>query len=151
MLILWLASFALLASEIIWFFSLWTTGSESIPTVDPYYDDFTPAADPYGYDDDGYDPYDSYNSYAAALKKAALVTKYPRALGLSGRSLVRLKIRDDRYGDGGFDDIFEDGGSSGSSSGSGSGSSGELEDAIVQSLVAPICVIAAAALGGIEL
>lgn len=98
---LWLASFALLASEIIWFFTLWTSSSESIPTVDPYYDDFTP--------EDSYDSYD-YGVLAAAFaggKKA-----------LNGRSAI-----------------------------SGRG----YEDEVVATLVAPICVIAAAALGGIEL
>lgn len=121
-LVLWLASFALLASEIIWFFTLWTSSSESIPTVDPYYDDFTP---------DEEDSHDSYYSYGilAALKGGVVGNK---ARSSSGGD-------DGRYGDTELDDIYDDGGG------------GYDESAVVATLVAPICVIAAAALGGIEL
>ncbi|EAA35732.1 hypothetical protein GE21DRAFT_1145 [Neurospora crassa] len=105
-LVLWLASFALLASEIIWFFTLWTSSSESIPTVDPYYDDFTP-------DEDSYDPY-TYG-ILAALKGA---------VGNKARASGGVDVK---YGDGGYD-----------------------ESAVVATLIAPTCVIAAAALGGIE-
>ena len=106
-LVLWLASFALLASEIIWFFTLWKSSSESIPTVDPYYDDFTP-------DEDSYDPY-TYG-ILAALKGA---------VGNKARASGGVDVK---YGDGGYD-----------------------ESAVVATLIAPTCVIAAAALGGIEL
>ncbi|EGZ77536.1 hypothetical protein NEUTE2DRAFT_124134 [Neurospora tetrasperma FGSC 2509] len=114
-LVLWLASFALLASEIIWFFTLWTSSSESIPTVDPYYDDFIP-------DEDSYDPY-TYGILAAL--KGAVGNKARSSGGDDGR-----------YGDSGLNDIYDDGGYD--------------KSAVVATLIAPICVIAAAALGGIE-
>ncbi|EGO52709.1 hypothetical protein NEUTE1DRAFT_114638 [Neurospora tetrasperma FGSC 2508] len=117
-LVLWLAAFALLASEIIWFFTLWTSSSESIPTVDPYYDDFTP-------DEDSYDFY-TYG-ILAALKGGAVGSKARSSGGDD----------DGRYGDSGLDYIYDNDG-------------GYDESAVVATLVAPICVIAAAALGGIE-
>ncbi|KAJ4385156.1 hypothetical protein N0V85_008184 [Neurospora sp. IMI 360204] len=130
-LVLWLASFALLASKIIWFFTLWTSSSESIPTVDPYYDDFTP--------EDSYDSYD-YGILAKAFEGA--VGKKASSSSSSGSGDYG------RYGNGGFDDIYDVGGGSSSSSSSSGG--GYDESAVVATLVAPICVIAAAALGGIE-
>ncbi|KAK3496720.1 uncharacterized protein B0T23DRAFT_63133 [Neurospora hispaniola] len=104
-LVLWLASFALLASEIIWFFTLWT-----------YYGDFTPDED----------SYDSYTYGILAALKGAVGSKARSGAGDDGR-----------YGDSGLDDIYDNGGYD--------------ESAAVATLVAPICVIAAAAaLGGIE-
>lgn len=108
-LVLWLASFALLASEIIWFFTLWTSSSKSIPTFIP--------------DEDSYDLY-TYGILAAL--KGAVGNKARSSGGDDGR-----------YGDSGLNDIYDDGGYD--------------ESAVVATLVAPICVIAAAALGGIEL
>ncbi|KAK3953507.1 hypothetical protein QBC32DRAFT_117373 [Pseudoneurospora amorphoporcata] len=133
LLVLWLASFALLASDMVWFLTLWTAKSEVVPAVDPYYNGFTPSnsGDPYASNS-------SHNSYGilAALKRAAVGKKSL----ISGRG--------DGYGDGRLGDTLDDDGGSSSSSAGGVG--GLDEDAVVASLVAPICLVAGAALRAIE-